>query len=84
VGIPHANIHRLRARFRRDCANLSGTSGDLDWSFHTMTAFASGPSKNALLALVDLEIIDLTDDWMDRLPGPEQTRGSLVPEEQED
>ena len=55
-----------------------------EWSFHTMATFASGLSTNALQALADLGIIDLGDDWMDRLPGLDQTRGSLGPEEQED
>jgi hypothetical protein len=50
------------------------------WSFPKMAAFVSGLAKESLRALADIKILDLPDDWIEGLPGLEETRG--VPSEE--
>jgi hypothetical protein len=45
-----------------------------------MAAFVSGLAKKSLRALADIKILDLPEDWIEGIPGLEETRG--VPSEE--
>jgi hypothetical protein len=50
------------------------------WSFPKMAAFVSGLAKESLRAIADIGLLDLPEDWIEGLPGLEETRG--VPSEE--
>jgi hypothetical protein len=56
--------------------SLRGHPESRHWSYERITSLARVFTRNALPALADIGIIDLPDDWQERITGPgDHTRG---------